>query len=561
MALILLLAVSLGSPSASRPVLSESTAAAGEGELQAGLGGEDPARERYFRLVDEEGKTLAVTGRVLRRGDRFLSQENNLYTVYQVEGKLARARLQRKVQIRIPPAPLLAAASSRSLPAPAAAAALPAGGGRAAERLQAAQGPPYYRIAIYHSHNAESYLPSDGTDSVYGRGGIHQVGVSFKEALEEKGITALHSQRLHLPHDRGAYRRSRTTARELLAQRPDAIFDVHRDAAPWEEYALELENGEWITQISLVVGRSNPNYAVNQKFAFDLKGYADRLHPGLIRGVFILWGSYNQDLSPLSLLMEVGAHTNAREHACKGISLMADVVAYYFYGPNFLPGGRIDRDREPGDPRPPALYRDAGGISSAISGTVMGLFLTALGASLAFYFLNNPGSLEALFRWWESLPERWPLWVARIKQWFLGLPARLREAARASPANIREGWFSLLEDFRAFPGWWRRRWGRAREALLRLLAAYRRWREGLPDRWHQSWTTLQEEGRRLPERLALLGRRLPVWWRRGAAAGRQWWNEIPENWRLSWRQLLEELREWALFLQERVDRLLSRRRI
>ena len=50
----------------------------------------------------------------------------------------------------------------------------------------------------------------------------------------------------------------------------------------------------------LVVGRSNPNYAVNQKFAFDLKGYADRLHPGLIRG-YSSCGAATTGPLPLSL--------------------------------------------------------------------------------------------------------------------------------------------------------------------------------------------------------------------------------------------------------------------
>lgn len=74
-----------------------------------------------------------------------------------------------------------------------------------------------------------------------------------------------------------------------------------------------------MTQIQIVVGLSNPGTATNQQFAYDLKGYADRLYPGLIHGVLIIWGSYNQDLSPLALLLEVGAHTNSKEAAQRGL--------------------------------------------------------------------------------------------------------------------------------------------------------------------------------------------------------------------------------------------------
>ena len=121
-------------------------------------------------------------------------------------------------------------------------------------------------MAVYHTHNAESYVPTDGTDSIYGKGGIHQVGAAFAEALRERGITVDYSEQLHLPHDRGAYRRSRETVLELIAKEPDSIFDVHRDAAPRNAYAIQLED-EWMTSVQFVVGRQNQNLGVNRKYA------------------------------------------------------------------------------------------------------------------------------------------------------------------------------------------------------------------------------------------------------------------------------------------------------
>lgn len=55
-----------------------------------------------------------------------------------------------------------------------------------------------------------------------------------------------------------------------------------------------------------------------------------------MKGIFFgRGGNYNQDLSPLSLLLEVGgAHTNSRPAAQRGISLFAEVVDLYFYGPS-----------------------------------------------------------------------------------------------------------------------------------------------------------------------------------------------------------------------------------
>ena len=67
------------------------------------------------------------------------------------------------------------------------------------------------KIALYHTHNAESYVPSDGAESINGQGGLHQVGQAFADALRELGISVDYSETLHLPHVRGAFRRPRDT--------------------------------------------------------------------------------------------------------------------------------------------------------------------------------------------------------------------------------------------------------------------------------------------------------------------------------------------------------------
>ena len=68
-----------------------------------------------------------------------------------------------------------------------------------------------------------------------------------------------------------------------------------------------------MTQIQFVVGRQNQNLGINRQYATSLKAVADQIFPGLIKGIFFGRGNYNQDLSPLNLLLEVGAHTNSRK--------------------------------------------------------------------------------------------------------------------------------------------------------------------------------------------------------------------------------------------------------
>ncbi|MBS3947953.1 MAG: stage II sporulation protein P [Dethiobacter sp.] len=290
---------------------------------------EDVKAAKYWTMVDENGRELLITGRRIHVGDEFLTGENRLYRVFRVRGRTAYGRFVREVGavfseqresilvtwldglgLGVQPVQQPAAENEGLEPAPA----------------------PRRLIGIYFTHNAEAFVPSDGKAFVVPKGGIHGVGRVFAENLEAKNVRVVLDETLHLPHDRGAYRRSRATTERLLAKGPDVIFDVHRDAAPRHVYAEQIGN-EWVTQVKFVVGRQNPNMEVTRQFALDLKRVADMVHPNLIKGIFLARGNYNQDLSPFNLLLEVGAHTNSREAAKAGIALFADVVSFYFYGP------------------------------------------------------------------------------------------------------------------------------------------------------------------------------------------------------------------------------------
>ncbi|NMB41436.1 MAG: stage II sporulation protein P [Firmicutes bacterium] len=322
------------------------------------------AEGKYFRLVDEKEELITITGRRIRPGDRYLDEKNRLYEVSRVKDYVATARYLRTEEIKKPerrdffPTILVQTQKTEQ------------------------KTPAKKVIAIYHTHNDECYVPTDGTDSKYGHGGIHQVGAALQKALEKKNIKAIHSEDMHLPHDEGAYRRSRDTALKLLQEDPDAIFDVHRDAAPMEAYATKVDE-DWVTKIQFVVGRENPTSVVTKEFAYDMKGLADDVYPGLIKGIFMGWGVYNQDLTPLNLLLEVGAHENTRGAAEKSMDYFADVVANYFYG---LPVGE--------EGKVPPRADKPGALGGSVGGTVAAIIILVTAALAGFYFLNNPGAWD-----------------------------------------------------------------------------------------------------------------------------------------------------------------------
>lgn len=344
---------------------------------------EDIAAERYWTMVDERGREIMVTGRRIHVGDEYISGDNKLYRVHRVHNRTAYARFIREVGTVFEDGGEGVFAALRRFLLPG----IQPVQNQKDEGDLSPEPAPRQLIGIYHTHNAESYVPTDGTDSINGRGGIHHVGSSLAGALREKGVSVLHDETLHLPHDRGAYRRSRATTERLLAQGPDVIFDVHRDAAPRRAYAVQID-GRWVTQIQFVVGRQNPNMAVTRQFALDLKRTADQVQPGLIKGIFMARGNYNQDLTPLNLLLEVGAHQNSREAAEDGAALFADVVSFYFYGPE---GIQEEATPSPAETRPPGARTQP---AARTAGRNILLILGVTAAAAAGFMLLNAGGLE-----------------------------------------------------------------------------------------------------------------------------------------------------------------------
>lgn len=281
--------------------------------------------EGYYTVRDRADSSVILrTARILHPGDDYIDQDNRHFRVVMIDERTAWAEQIDRASALSPDSPgsLLAAGD---IDAP-----------------QEKQGKP--RVGVYHTHGAESYVPSDGTDAIDQGGGILRVGDSLTGALRDKGFTVNHVREPHTPHDAGAYQRSRRTAEDLIMEGDRLIFDVHRDAVPPEEYEREVE-GKEITRILLVVGQQNQNADNNREFAATLKRIADEEHPGLIKGILGAQGNYNQDLTPQAILIEVGAHENNREDAQRAVTLFADVVDGYVSGPGASPQHAARSDR------------------------------------------------------------------------------------------------------------------------------------------------------------------------------------------------------------------------
>ena len=181
-------------------------------------------------------------------------------------------------------------------------------------------------ICLYMTHNDESYLPTEGYDSIYGKGGIHDVAKAILAELELKGVTTYISEELHLPHDSYAYSRSKNTAKDLISKyNPDGIFDIHRDGASRSTYVKNVGGAERC-KVRIVVGKASDNFEVAEQFALYLFSVAEEVCPWLFLDIYYASGHYNQGLHEKALLFEMGSHLVEKELVLKSVEPLVDVI-------------------------------------------------------------------------------------------------------------------------------------------------------------------------------------------------------------------------------------------
>lgn len=316
----------------------------------------------HYTWVDEQDTFITYTAITPVVGDSYIHADNRLYEVEAVDGdKTVRAKFVE--QLELPRVTV-------GVTADAAAGATAGWFEVQADGRNGESGP----IGIYHSHNAESYVETSNEEFTEPQGDIVDVGRALQEALEEQGYEAIHSENSHLPHDGGAYQRSRATVRELLEEGVVALLDVHRDAIPAEVYRTEVE-GEEMTKVRLVVGRQNPNREANLELAKRIKALADEQYPGLVKGIFNAQGNYNQDIGPRTILLEFGTHETSLEEAVRSTKFIAEIF-----------------------PAAAGLAPGSGGAADAIGGaglrSALWVALIAAAGTFAYLWINE-GSPQA----------------------------------------------------------------------------------------------------------------------------------------------------------------------
>lgn len=188
-------------------------------------------------------------------------------------------------------------------------------------------------VAIYHTHNAETYVPLDGKSKVEGKnGGVSLVGEEIVKVLEKAGIRAVHDLTIHdYPDFPTSYIRSEATARRLVEENPDlkVLIDLHRDAGLPKKETVKV-GGEDVARILFVVGNgerlANPHWRENYAFAQSIAHRLEERYPGVLKAVRLKDGRYNQHLFPHAVLVEVGSDKNTLEECLRAARCLASVL-------------------------------------------------------------------------------------------------------------------------------------------------------------------------------------------------------------------------------------------
>lgn len=210
-------------------------------------------------------------------------------------------------------------------------------------------------VLVLHTHTRESYFDenssltegtiSDKTYSTDREKNMLAVGKVLCEVLSQNGISALHCTVDHMQGGmlQGSYARAEDSIAAYKKQYPSIrlVIDLHRDAVLTSdgEYVKSSSPGDEATaQIMPVVGsnRNGTQYSQwedNLALALRLRAILNQTVLGICRPVYLRSSSYNQELVPYALLIEVGTGGNSLEEAKRTARILGDALSVLIQSP------------------------------------------------------------------------------------------------------------------------------------------------------------------------------------------------------------------------------------
>lgn len=209
------------------------------------------------------------------------------------------------------------------------------------------------KVLILHTHATESYTKQPGEiyeeDSDYrtfnSSYNMLSIGEELAQVLTAGGISVLHDRTLHdYPSYSGSYDHARETIWAYLEAFPSItmVIDLHRDALDFEQdpqlTTLASVGGNRSAQLMLVAGTDhNVSYSgwqENLAMGVKLTAILEKMYPGITRPIQLRPQRFNLDMTPGSLLVEVGANGNTHAEAMTAVRALGAAILAMAEGVN-----------------------------------------------------------------------------------------------------------------------------------------------------------------------------------------------------------------------------------
>ena len=204
-------------------------------------------------------------------------------------------------------------------------------------------------VLVLHTHTSEGYLDKnvpylegDLGEITYTEDEARNmlaVGKAFITGLNKKGITAIHCTVMHDESGlSGSYERAAESIRFFREHYPSIryVVDLHRDAiltAEGEYVRATTEiAGESVAQVLPVVGSNaggweHDAWEGNLALALQLRQELNQNDTSVCRPVMIKRSTYNQEMAPYAILLEIGTGANSIDEAIRAATLAGEAFA------------------------------------------------------------------------------------------------------------------------------------------------------------------------------------------------------------------------------------------
>ena len=209
------------------------------------------------------------------------------------------------------------------------------------------------KVLILHTHGTESYTKQPGEiyeeDSDYrtlnSSYNMLSIGEELAQVLTSGGISVLHDRTLHdYPSYSGSYDHARQTIWAYLEAFPSItmVIDLHRDALDFEQdpqlTTLANVGGNRSAQLMLVAGTDHnvpySGWQENLAMGVKLTAVLEKMYPGITRPIQLRPQRFNLDMTPGSLLVEVGANGNTHTEAMTAVRALGAAILAMAEGVN-----------------------------------------------------------------------------------------------------------------------------------------------------------------------------------------------------------------------------------